>query len=350
MKKTVKNKLLLMGLLSLLNSSLVGCGKEEETPIELSSITESYELEINESKAPSQKVCLESDVLVPQTEEIQEEEKEERDVVYYPCVRAKANVNIRDNAVDGNILGVLKKGSSLKWIDTLDNGWFKVEYYGNIGYISGEYAYKGMDLKFTKNIMKIFYCPQEVKINVPFYYSETDEDEVITLPKLECLEVYAEDEDYYLVRTNDYIGYVEKHSLEELEETFVVVDISDQELTLYKDNEIILKAPVVTGHPDTPSDKGLFEIYDISYNRDLVGPDYKSYVDIMMKYNGGEGLHDATYHTHEDGRHHGWREIGEFGGETYLTDGSHGCVNMMRDDVMEVSEYVDLGTKVLVKQ
>ena len=70
----------------------------------------------------------------------------------------------------------------------------------------------------------------------------------------------------------------------------------------------------------------------------------------MMKYNGGEGLHDAQYHTHEDGFKHGWRDASEFGGDTYLKHGSHGCINMIHDDVMTVSDYVDIGTKVLVKE
>ena len=130
----------------------------------------------------------------------------------------------------------------------------------------------------------------------------------------------------------------------------MVVDISSQEVKLYCNNEVILTTPVVTGKPSTPSDKGLFEIYDISNSRYLIGPNYKSYVDIMMKYNGGEGLHDAQYHTHEDGFKHGWRDISEFGGDTYLKHGSHGCINMIHDDVMTVSDYVDIGTKVLVKE
>ena len=133
----------------------------------------------------------------------------------------------------------------------------------------------------------------------------------------------------------------------------MVVDISSQEVKLYKDNQVILSSPVVTGKPGkNESDKGLFEIYDISGPRYLIDPNgkYKSFVDIMMKYNGGEGLHDAEYHTHEDGFKHGWRSIEDFGGETYLTNGSHGCINMIRDDVMFVRDHVDIGTKVLVKE
>lgn len=199
-------------------------------------------------------------------------------------------------------------------------------------------------------IESIYYVKNDTTLTIPSFLTESKVEEQVTLPKLECLEVYDILDDTCLVKTNEYIGFTTLENLEELTGTFVVVDISSQEVKLYCNNEVILTTPVVTGKPSTPSDKGLFEIYDISHSRYLVGPNYKSYVDIMMKYNGGEGLHDAQYHTHEDGFKHGWRDISEFGGDTYLKHGSHGCINMIHDDVMTVSDYVDIGTKVLVKE
>ena len=198
-------------------------------------------------------------------------------------------------------------------------------------------------------IDSIYYVKEDTTLTISSFLIDGIEEQV-TLPKLECLEVYDIVDGTCLVKTNEYIGFTTLENLEELTGTFVVVDISSQELKLYCNNEIILTTPVVTGKPSTPSDKGLFEIYDISHSRYLVGPNYKSYVDIMMKYNGGEGLHDAQYHTHEDGFKHGWRDISEFGGDTYLKHGSHGCINMIHDDVMTVSDYVTIGTKVLVKE
>ena len=199
-------------------------------------------------------------------------------------------------------------------------------------------------------IESIYYVKNDTALTIPSFLTESKVEEQVTLPKLECLEVYDILDDTCLVKTNEYIGFTTLENLEELTGTFVVVDISSQEVKLYCNNEVILTTPVVTGKPSTPSDKGLFEIYDISHSRYLIGPNYKSYVDIMMKYNGGEGLHDAQYHTHEDGFRHGWRDASECGGDTYLKHGSHGCINMIHDDVMTVSDYVDIGTKVLVKE
>lgn len=199
-------------------------------------------------------------------------------------------------------------------------------------------------------IESIYYVKNDTTLTIPSFLTESKVEEQVTLPKLECLEVYDTLDDTCLVKTNEYVGFTTLENLEELTGTFVVVDISSQEVKLYCNNEVILTTPVVTGKPSTPSDKGLFEIYDISHSRYLIGPNYKSYVDIMMKYNGGEGLHDAQYHTHEDGFRHGWRDASEFGGDTYLKHGSHGCINMIHDDVMTISDYVDIGTKVLVKE
>ncbi len=207
-----------------------------------------------------------------------------------------------------------------------------------------------MNIIDNGSIESIYYVKNDTTLTIPSFLTESKVEEQVTLPKLECLEVYDILDDTCLVKTNEYIGFTTLENLEELTGTFVVVDISSQEVKLYCNNEVILTTPVVTGKPSTPSDKGLFEIYDISHSRYLIGPNYKSYVDIMMKYNGGEGLHDAQYHTHEDGFRHGWRDASEFGGDTYLKHGSHGCINMIHDDVMTVSDYVDIGTKVLVKE
>ena len=96
---------------------------------------------------------------------------------------------------------------------------------------------------------------------------------------------------------------------------------------------------------------GLFQVKSETFNRDLVGPTWRSYVNVMMSFDGGIGLHDAEYHTDNDGKHHGWKEYYQFGGDYHFKNGSHGCVNMRHDDAINAStNYVDVGTKVLVKK
>lgn len=274
----LKNKLLLLSLVSTLGATSIGCSSNSFDNDEVESVLETTEEKIEESITVIPDTTLEIEEKLPDSKE--------------------------------------------KVMNIIDNGF----------------------------IESIYYVKNDTTLTIPSFLTESKVEEQVTLPKLECLEVYDILDDTCLVKTNEYIGFTTLENLEELTGTFVVVDISSQEVKLYCNNEVILTTPVVTGKPSTPSDKGLFEIYDISHSRYLIGPNYKSYVDIMMKYNGGEGLHDAQYHTHEDGFRHGWRDASEFGGDTYLKHGSHGCINMLHDDVMTVSDYVDIGTKVLVKE
>ncbi len=67
----------------------------------------------------------------------------------------------------------------------------------------------------------------------------------------------------------------------------------------------------------------------------LVGEDYESYVDYWLGFNGGIGIHDAS-----------WRD--DFGGDIYQGNGSHGCVNTPFDKVKTIYEHVEVGTPVYV--
>ena len=351
--KTIKSKILLLALVNLLNSNLTGCSRNVAIVEDKIDIPSSFDtIEQFEQFDQGNEYLNYEDFKTEPIEEVEQVEQVEQVALIESVYKlvATTNVNIRTSPIDGKILGVLPKDKKLDYIQTLENGWHQVYYYDEVAYVSGDYSAITTGYKINSDIKKVLYATDKIIINIPYSLSESGINEVKEINPLECLEIYEEYDNYYFVKTNDYIGYVAKECLIELKDIFVVVDISDQELRLYDGNELLLRTPVVTGHPSTPSDKGLFEIYNITHNRYLIGPDYKTYVDIMMKYNGGEGLHDSTYHTHNDGFRHGWRGNSEFGGNTYLTDGSHGCINMKRDAVMEVAEYVSEGTKVLVKE
>lgn len=99
--------------------------------------------------------------------------------------------------------------------------------------------------------------------------------------------------------------------------TYVEADLTKQHLWFYKDGELLVDSDLVSGnvaaYHHTPT--GVFQIYSRTYGTDLVGADYRSWVNFWMPFIGGYGLHDA-----------GWRN--EFGGDIYLRNGSHGCVNL----------------------
>ena len=105
--------------------------------------------------------------------------------------------------------------------------------------------------------------------------------------------------------------------------SYVEIDITRQNVWVYKNDACILNTPCVTGNAsnhNTPS--GVFNLtykttntYLKGYNDD--GSRYNSYVNYWMPFNGGIGMHDAL-----------WRNDDEFGGTTYKGNGSHGCVNL----------------------
>ena len=330
MKINRKLTALLLGL----SLSTTACSNVKEPEKEQIEVTKENDEKIN------------TELNLPDNIEMVENKRSINDAKEYKCLRVNSKVNVRvEKNTDCEILDTLPIGFEITEYQ-LEDDWYKINYQNTTAYIYSLYANEITEYEFPYEFKKVIYLLDDLKL----YNDEELNIEEGNLSKLECCEVYEEYDDSYLIKTNDYVGYISKNQISELTGIFVVIDISDQELKLYKDNELILTSPVVTGKPSTPTNEGLFEIYNITHNRYLIGKGYKSYVDIMMKFDGNIGLHDAEYHTDDNGFKHGWRNRSDFGGETYIKNGSHGCVNMPHEEVMEVSEYVDLGTKVLVKK
>ncbi len=119
--------------------------------------------------------------------------------------------------------------------------------------------------------------------------------------------------------------------------TYIEVDMTEQMLYYYVDREIVLETPVVTGNMrrgwDTPA--VVCSIYGMARNRVLRGANYATFVYYWMPVYGNIGLHDAT-----------WRR--SFGDDIYMTDGSHGCINMPKDMAAELYGMVEMGTPVIL--
>ena len=81
-------------------------------------------------------------------------------------------------------------------------------------------------------------------------------------------------------------------------------------------------------------------IYGITYKeRDatLKGENYSSDVSFWMPFNGNVGMHDAT-----------WRSM--FGGDIYLTNGSHGCINLPYKKANEIFDNIVRETLIFYQQ
>ena len=119
--------------------------------------------------------------------------------------------------------------------------------------------------------------------------------------------------------------------------SYVEVDLSSQKLYLYKNGERLLSTNLVSGSVAeghrTPT--GVYSIYSKQTDRYLTGADYRSFVHYWMPFLGGYGLYDAS-----------WRS--SFGGDIYLYDGSHGCVNLPSSAAKTIYNNVSVGTKVIL--
>lgn len=129
-----------------------------------------------------------------------------------------------------------------------------------------------------------------------------------------------------------------------LGDTFVEIDMTKQHFWMHKNGKIVLESDIVTGLPSDPNKKtpgGTYYIYFMQRNRTLRGeiqadgkPEYETPVAYWMAFNGGIGLHDATWQS-------------KFGGNVYFTKGSHGCVNLPLDIAAALYDMVKVNIPVV---
>ena len=248
-------------------------------------------------------------------------ELSENTVRIVPAIQATTNVKIRKEATENSTqLDLLRKDNSIKMIELLPNGWYAVEYNGGVAYVCGDYVKETIMVEGEPYKLISLICDAEI-------YDAPNGNVTGYLSKYDCGEVYSTEGDYYLVATdNKQVGYIKKGVTERLTDTTVIVDISSQTLTVISDNKKVLISPIVSGkdNEERHSDLGIFSIYN--KERDAVLTDNETYwspVSYWMPYNNGEGLHDAT-----------WRS--RFGGDIYINNGSHGCINIPLEKAAEL--------------
>lgn len=119
--------------------------------------------------------------------------------------------------------------------------------------------------------------------------------------------------------------------------TYAEVNIAAQHVWYYKDGECVFESDTVTGLPalggTTP---GVFHILYKQSPSVLKGENYETPVTYWMPFTyTGTGFHDAS-----------WRS--KFGGNLYLTTGSHGCVNLPAEKAAELFGLIQTGDPVIV--
>lgn len=123
----------------------------------------------------------------------------------------------------------------------------------------------------------------------------------------------------------------------DIDDSFVEIDLSNQHLYLYDKGNLILESDFVSGkmsQSGSVTPPGVFGLTYKTTNAVLRGEDYETPVNYWMPFNGNIGMHDAT-----------WRR--SFGGDIFLTNGSHGCINLPLAKAKEIYGYLSTGYPVI---
>ena len=119
--------------------------------------------------------------------------------------------------------------------------------------------------------------------------------------------------------------------------SYVEADLTHQHLYVFENGNITFETDFVSGNINksgcvTPS--GIFGLTYKTRNAVLRGDNYETPVSYWMPFYGNFGMHDAT-----------WRS--SFGGEIYMTNGSHGCINLPLDSAAQIYNYVSEGSPII---
>ena len=129
----------------------------------------------------------------------------------------------------------------------------------------------------------------------------------------------------------------------DIKDTYIEVDLSRQHVWYYKNGQVLLSTDIVTGRlsEGALTNKGVGAILSKKKDSKLKGKnfdgsDYETPVKYWMPIGwDGEGFHDAN-----------WRYA--FGGNIYLYNGSHGCLNMPPSQAEKLFNLVEHNTPVVV--
>ncbi len=217
------------------------------------------------------------------------------------------------------------------WVSRDDDGNYSIDLESNVtkfvDKLAKEAKYKLTSTKFKATGLG--------EISVPFgratYATVDKEKEIERLTKQLEIKKSAEFEVIYEALP-DYTNI----------DTYVELDLSRQRVWMYVNGECVLETPCVTGNVaqgySTPA--GIYHLtYKTmhatleGYNYD--GSTYSTPVTYWMPFNGGIGFHDAT-----------WR--GSFGGNIYMTNGSHGCVNLPYWAASTLYSYINTSIPIIL--
>ena len=135
--------------------------------------------------------------------------------------------------------------------------------------------------------------------------------------------------------------YLRRSGTDDLAGTYVEVSISAQHMWYYIDGALFIESDVVTGDATLGQDTatGVFPLAFKESPATLRGGEgkkkYTTKVQYWMPFYEGQGLHDAW-----------WKTV--FGGNEYMGNGSHGCVNLPSSVAEAVYNNIQPGTAIII--
>lgn len=134
-----------------------------------------------------------------------------------------------------------------------------------------------------------------------------------------------------------YFGTAAQYGSQDYGTSYVEVDLDHQHVYVYENGSLVIDTDCVSGKAtnDRVTPTGTFGITYKERDATLTGQNYSSDVKYWMPFYGNVGLHDAS-----------WRS--SFGSDIYVTNGSHGCINLPPDAAAVIFEHVEKGEAVIV--
>lgn len=244
--------------------------------------------------------------------------------------------NLRD--ITGEIIGSVNEGEyvQVKGYDPSSGRIWITTSSGQTGSVAAVYLYGGTDFQYENPI----YYPMDYS-GLDIYnfdnYSYIYNTDYAASPYIDIIPEYTFSyEDVYLSAIQPLPQHI---SSETYSNIWIDVDISEQIISIYDNNEILFSTYCVTGTYqmyDTPI--GDYYILNKEENAVLRGDNYEVLVAYWMPFTvSGCGIHDAP-----------WRY--DFSRDAYIRGGSHGCVNVKDAAAKQIYDLVDVGTFVRVHE
>ena len=153
----------------------------------------------------------------------------------------------------------------------------------------------------------------------------------------QLVKVFGDKDDYYVVEYGDKVGLIPRDDITTLTGIFVVTDLSEQKTYLYSNTDNVFSTVCTTGWNKRRPAVGAFKVYEKA-NRRFFSEGHEA-KKLWANFDNGNGYHDAD-----------WEDPKNFGSESYRKhNGSNGCVRLPDESALFLRDYIEVGTKVLIK-